>query len=119
MGVVCCFLFMCVCVSDSSLPSLLAFPYSSYLYGTSNKDTHFKPGPGPQFLRQPPPPTPVLEYQCTWYHPSSALPGSEAHGAVEMEVGKWGVGPGCRGEALLRGGRGLGGLGREGMGSGP
>lgn len=84
MGVVCCFLFTCVCVSDSSLPSLLAFPYSSYLYGTSNKDTHFKPGPGPQFLGNR---HPLLRY---W---STSVPGSTRHLPCPvlrpMELWRW------------------------------
>lgn len=53
MGVICFLLFMRVCLSESFLPSLLAFSYSSYLYGTSNKDTHFRPGASPHILSHP------------------------------------------------------------------
>lgn len=65
MGVICFLLCMSVCLSESFLPSLLAFPYSSYLYGTSNKDTHFRPGASPHFLshRLSSPGTGVPEYQ--------------------------------------------------------
>ena len=65
MGVICFLLCMCVCLSESFRPSLLAFPYSSYLYGTSNKDTHFRPGPSPHFLSHPYfPVTGVTEYHA-------------------------------------------------------
>lgn len=40
------FLFVCVChLSDNSPTSPLALSRSSYLYGTSNKDTRFRLGP--------------------------------------------------------------------------
>lgn len=85
-------LFMCVCLSESFLPSLLAFPYSSYLYGTSNKDTHFRPGASPHFVATP---SPLLVLECQSTRPCL----SEVYGVMGMEhvaVGEWVVDSGFR-----------------------
>lgn len=99
MGVIYFLLCMCVCLSESFRPSLLTFPYSSYLYGTSNKDTHFRPGPSPHFLSHPSPVL-VLEWQSSMHHLLPALTYSEVHGAMGMEqmAGAGGVvvDPNCR-----------------------
>lgn len=59
-----CGVFSFLCVYDVDLtapPSPLAFPYPLYLYGTSNKDTHFRPGPCLQLAGRHPQPCSVVE----------------------------------------------------------
>ena len=90
--------FLCVyVVNPTILPSPhWPVPISSYLYGTSNKDTHFRLGPTtpafPCFL-SPVPGTGCLLLPLLWSRGPEVPRGGEAGGGgtwgAQAQVGRW------------------------------